>query len=476
MTVSWTPRLGRPSESDPRLGTLHEQILEALRRDISSGELPPGARLPTHRELAHTLGIGIGTVTKAYGEAERAGLVTSRVGRGSFVAGPEPEGRQGPHGEVLIDLTMNLQALGPAASRLGESLARLRRRTDLEDHVGLPPQAGFAWQRRAFAEWLASAVRYEGLDWRRLIICAGAQQAMALALDEIARPGDTILAEGATFHGMKVLAAYRGHPLLGLPMDREGLSPEALDRAAAECGARILYVQPTLQNPTARSMSRARREAVAAIVRRRGLFVIEGDVYGPLAHAGWGSDESRALVPLASLVPERVFYVGGLSKALAPGLRVGFLVAPDAARFERLCLAMRAVSYAAPAFGPLIAAQWVGDGTAETILAEVSREAASRIALATAILGERLETPSAPTSLHAWLPLGELEAERLVGSALRQGVVLASPSLLTISRQEASGLRLCLGAPAERTRLDRALRIIASILGNEVEAPVASVI
>jgi len=151
-------------------------------------------------------------------------------------------------------------------------------------------------------------------------------------------------------------------------------------------------------------------------------------------------------------------------------------VAPDAARFERLCLAMRAVSYAAPAFGPLIAAQWVGDGTAETILAEVSREAASRIALATAILGERLETPSAPTSLHAWVPLGELEAERLVGSALRQGVVLASPSLLTISRQEASGLRLCLGAPAERTRLDRALRIIASILGNEVEAPVASVI
>ncbi|SEC56081.1 transcriptional regulator, GntR family [Rhizobiales bacterium GAS188] len=471
MTEIWTPRL------DPHRGTLHEQILEALRREIGSGELPPGARMPTHRHLAQSLGIGIGTVTKAYAQAERTGLLTSRVGRGTFVAGLPDERAPRRHGEGPIELTMNLQALAPSASRLAETLARLRRRPDLGDYVGLAPQPGFDWQRQAFAEWLGRAARYEGVDWRRLLICTGAQQAMALALDEIGRRGDTILTEAATFHGMKVLAEYRGYSLLGLPMDREGLLPEALERAAAETSARILYVQPTLQNPTARSMSRARREAIADIARRRELWIIEGDLYAPLAHAGWGSDAAAsALLPLASLAPERVFYVSSVSKALAPGLRVGLLVAPDMARFDRLCLAMRAVCYSASTFGPLIAAQWVTDGTAEMILGEVTREAASRVVLAGEILGSALETPSAPTSLHAWLPLGELEAERLAGQALRQGVLLTSPSALAVAGRSVSGLRLCLGAPADRARLDRALRIIASIMANEAEAPSPSVI
>ncbi|MFI4989067.1 MAG: PLP-dependent aminotransferase family protein [Alphaproteobacteria bacterium] len=470
MVAGWTPILAS------RDRTLHEQILAALRHDIESGTLAAGARMPTHRDLAQELGIGVGTVTKAYSEAERLGLLTSRVGRGTFVAGLDAGGLTLGRRDEPIDLTMNLQPLGPSAGRLAETLARLRRRPDIGDHLALAPHAGFEWHRQAAADWLARAAKFDGVDWRRLLICTGAQHAMSLALDAMCRPGDTVLTEAATFHGMRAIAEYRGYAVLGLPMDREGLLPEALDRAAAASGSRVVYLQPTLQNPTARTMSRARREDIVRVARRRELSILEGDVYGPLAWAGLESDPAvPPMVPLASLAPERTYYASSVSKALAPGLRAGFLVAPDAARFERLCAGMRATCYSASTLGPLVAAQWIKDGTAEEILGDVTRETAKRTALACRILGAAVEVPSHPTSLHVWLPLTELEAERIAARVLRQGVALTPPSALLVAGEHVAGLRLCLGA-ADLPTLDRALRIVASVMASDSEGPARSVI
>lgn len=471
MSNGWTPTLGSDG------GTLHERILAGLRRDIEAGTLAPGARMPTHRELARDLGIGVGTVTKAYAEAERLGLLTSRVGRGTFVAGPRV-GRSTPsRGNDVIDLTMNLPPLGPSGGRLAETLARLRRRPDISEYVSLTPHAGLDWHRQAAAEWLARSARFDGLDWRKLLICTGAQQAMALALDEICRPGDVVLTEAATFHGLRALAEYRGYSLIGLPMDREGLLPEALDRTAAASGSRVLYVQPTLQNPTARTMSRTRREDIVRIARGRDLWILEGDIYAPLAWAsGHISPTAPSLAPLASLAPERTFYASSVSKALAPGLRTGFLVTPGGARFDRICSAMRASCYSVCALGPLVTAQWIKDGTADEILGEVAREAAGRTALARRILGGALEEPSFPASLHVWLPMTELAAERIAGQVLRQGVALTPPSALLVAREYNAGLRLCLSACPHLPTLDRALRIVASVMATDPEGPSQSVI
>jgi DNA-binding transcriptional MocR family regulator len=449
---TWTPDLGTDGK------TLCVQVVEAVRRDIVSGALEPGVRMPTQRDLARDLGIGIGTVTRAYGEAERLGLLCGRVGRGTFVAGGIASAA------TSIDLSMNMPSLAPAAGRLAEALARLRR-TDLAEQVGLAPHAGLDRHRQAAADWLARAARFENADWRRLLICVGAQQAMSLALDEICRPGDSIMVEAATFHGLRAIAAHRGYALTGLPMDRDGLCPEALDRAAAETGSRVVYVQPTLQNPTARSMSRARREDIVRVARRHQLWILEGDIYAALAGAGGGP--APDLPPLASLAPERTFYASSVSKTLAPGLRCGFLVAPDPQHFERLLGAMRATCFSPCTLGAMVAAQWIADGTADTILAEVAREAAGRTALACGILGARLERPSFPASLHAWLPAGELEAERIAGRARDQGVTLTPPSALLVDGAHVSGLRLCLNAPPDRRELERALHGVAAALTQD---------
>lgn len=463
MTSEWRPLL------DQAGGTLHDRLLDALRRDIEEGTLVAGARMPAHRELARRMGIAIGTVTKAYAEAERLGLIASHVGRGTFVAGsPVASSDSAYEGVGPIDLTMNLPPLGPSAGRLSETLARLRRRPDIERYAQFAPHAGMEEHRRAAASWLAGKAGLAGADWRRLMVTAGAQQAMALAIDVLCRANDTILVEAVSFHGMQVLADLRGHRLAGVGMDGEGMIPDALGQRAAETRARLVYVQPSLQNPTARTMSLARRENIVRVARRHNLTILESAVYAPLANDG--------LPSLASLAPERTLHVASVSKALAPGLRAGYLTMPDDETYEEACRVMRAVCYAPCAFGPLIAAQWMQDGTADLVLGEIAGEATRRTTLARRVLGPAMEEPGSPASLHVWLPTeNRMEAERLATRALRLGVALTPPAAPLPGDEAPPGLRLCLGAPS-LPALDQALHIVAESLAPMAERPARSMV
>ncbi|MGH2550893.1 MAG: PLP-dependent aminotransferase family protein, partial [Thermomicrobiales bacterium] len=308
------------------------------------------------------------------------------------------------------------------------------------------------------------------VDWRRLMITFGAQHGMSLALDAICRPGETILTDAVTFHGASAIADNRGFKLVGLAFDEEGIVPEALEDAVVRTGARVVYVQPTLQNPTAHTMSLARREAIVRIARRHDLWLLECDVYSPLARAGSAArGEAIEIVPIAALAPERTLYVASVSKWFGAGLRVGYLVAPNDALFDRFCLGMRASVYSAGTLGPLVASEWIQNGRADDILSEVAVEAERRSAFALRELGPIAETPSHPASLHIWLPMSELAAERAAGRLLRQGVIVTPPSSFTIAGNLAAGLRLCLGAVPDQATLERALTIVSSALSAENE-------
>jgi DNA-binding transcriptional MocR family regulator len=243
-------------------------------------------------------------------------------------------------------------------------------------------------------------------------------------------------------------------------MDAEGLRPDALEEAILATGARVLAVLPTLQNPTGRIMSRSRRDAIVAIARKHDLILVEDDIYGAYAQ--------DAPPPFAMLAPQRTFYVSGVSKTLAPGLRAGFIVAPAAEQFERLLDAVRVMTYAPPAFGGLIATQWIEDGTADTILAEVRDEAAARLVMARQLLGAAIETPRSDLAPHVWLPMSELEAERLAGRALRGGAEVTPPSAPVVEPGHECGVRVCLGAVPDRETLRRGLEIVAGALSSEV--------
>jgi DNA-binding transcriptional MocR family regulator len=444
--TTWTPTL---AETD---APLYERLIGALAADVEAGALPPGARLPPHRDLAFRLGLSIGTVTRAYAEAERRGLIRGHVGRGSFVA-ERPDPVTLPAGP--IDLARNLPPLEPTARRYPAALAAAARRSDLSVLLDYPPPGGWPEQRRAGAKWLTRSANFEGLSQERVICCAGAQQGVAVALAAACRPGDAVIAEAASFSGIKTLAAHMGYRLVPAQMDGQGLTPGGLERAARSSGAKAVYVLP-VQNPTARVMGAERRRDIAATARRLGLMLVEDDLYAAYA-------APLGYPPLAALAPDNVIYVGGLSKSLAPGLRTGFVVAPPA--LNQACLdALRAIAFTAPTLTGLIASQWIESGEAFEIFAEVKAEIAERTALARRRLGAALEAGALAASPHLWLPMDELGAERLAGQLLRDGVEVTPPRSPFLEGVAVSGLRLCLGGARDMAELDRALTVIGAAL------------
>ena len=446
MSTFWTPSL------TPGTEPLYEKIVVGLEGDMRSGVLVPGVRLPPQRDLAFALKVSTGTVTRAYVEAERRGLIHGHVGRGTFVSDLHVRGASAEESaDRTIDLSVNIIPHGAAARRLASST---KRRADLAECLAYAPPLGAEAHRRSATTWLDRTANFAP-PWSRIAVTGGAQHAMALAFNELIRPSDTVLCEVATFSGVKSLSEHLGFCLQGVAMDEEGLEPEALSKAIKTSGAKVLYAMPTVQNPTGRTMSRRRRGEVAEVLKRTGVWLIEDDNYAifrPRSHA--------TLSPLAEALPEQSFYIGGASKSLAPGLRTGFLVCPPAST-DAIARAIRATVYAPSTLGPELFSRWVDDGSAFTIVDEVVQEIHTRGALARDTLGLPASTPEAP---HVWLAMSELDAERTFSRALRAGVAVTPGDAPTVSGDPVCGLRVCLGAPASTGLLEVGLRRLASAL------------
>ena len=449
MPIAWTPLLADGPAA------LYDKILSALERDIRSGQLAGGVRLPPQRELAFALGVSVGTVTKAYVEAELRGLVEGQVGRGTFVAhGLGPRAADEVESSLAVDLSINNIPLQLAAKRMAESLSSAKGRADYLDILACAPAMGFVEHRLACATWLGRIAGLE-VDASRVIMGHGAQHAMSLVLGHLAAPGDTVLCEAATYFGLKALAEHGRFSLRGVGLDEQGLRPDALERAARQTGAKVLFAMPTAQNPTGRTMSQQRRRDIAEVARRCDLWVIEDDVYGLF----WPG--MTPPTPLAALIPERVFYLSGVSKALAPGLRTGFTLCPTGDHFQALVRTLQATMRTGSSYGDLFFTQWVEDGSAFEIALAVRQEIAERVVLARDIL----DLPPSPSQApHIWLELSELQSERLVSRAARAGVLLTPADASIVAGDPICGVRVCLGGPSTRDHLTVGLRRLASAM------------
>ncbi len=215
-------------------------------------------------------------------------------------------------------------------------------------------------------------------------MCSGGQHAMEVALTALTRPGDTVLAESLTYPGLKVLANRLHLRLHGVAMDEQGLQPDALE-AACRGGAKVLFCLPNLQNPTGAVMPEERRRRIATVVRKHALTVVEDDAYGLLL--------DRRPPPLCTLVPEPGWFIGGVSKLLAPGLRIGYLAAPADTGTERLAEEAGLAVRMTPPLMAEVAARWVHDGTADELVVRRRREAQERLELAREVLAGALPKP-----------------------------------------------------------------------------------
>lgn len=445
--VDWLPKL------EGRHGPKAIAIADAIGEDIASGRLKPGDKLPPHRDLAFRLGVSVGTVTRSYAEAQRRGLVSGQVGSGTYV-GERTSAAQRfalwvKSDDGVIDLSANIAVCDLRQMALDRVLARLRpQQTDpaLLEYQGA---AGMERHRQAGARWITRPGFAP--DPARVVITHGAQQALALVFSTLVRPGATVLCEDLTFPPVKSLASVLGLRLHGVALDQDGLRPDALDEACRSTGATLLYTIPTFQNPTGIVFPEARRRELAEIARRRDIRILEDDVYAHIIDS--------APPPLAAFAPERTWYVDSVSKTLAPGLRVGYLVVPEG-QLDPMLLTMRAMSWMTTPIAAEIATLWMEDGTADELVAWHRRERVARAALAREILGaaaiNRHDSP------HLWLTVPERQrGHELAAELTHRGVRVAEGDAFAVARDAgAHAVRISLNAVTSRDQLARALRVI----------------
>ncbi|MBI1206936.1 MAG: aminotransferase class I/II-fold pyridoxal phosphate-dependent enzyme [Azospirillum sp.] len=459
--TSWLPQI-----SD-REGPRYRAIADALAEDVGHGRLGPGTRLPTHRDLAYQLGVTVGTITRAYAEAERRGLVGGEVGRGTFVRGaPEKAPAtepfwQPPSEPSVINLAVCLPHSPGVEQAIASAVASLAESGRLGNLLGYSPHGGLPAHRAAGAQWLARQHRAIGAP-EQIVVTLGAQNAMAVAFAAIARAGDTIVTERLTYHGMKAVASTLGLQLEGVAIDEHGLIPEHFEQVCRRSAPRALYTVPTLHNPTAAISPVERRAEIVEIARHYDVTIVEDDVFGFLA--------PNAPPPIQTMAPDITVYLTSLSKSIAAGLRVGYLLAPLSV-IPRVEAAMRALQYSAPPLLAELASRWILDGSADRFAQTQRTEALARQALARDLLPPATVGGDAAAQ-HLWLNLPEpWRREDFVHELRRRGVSVTGADAFVVGRVSAPhAVRLGLCMPRSREELAHGLGIIAATLDTHVGA------
>lgn len=433
-------------------------IAELIAEDIHRGVLSVRDHLPTLRDLARDLGLNYTTVARGYAEARKRGLIDTHVGIGTVVRGsypsvpiragtsaamtmnspPEPE-----QPELLRALEQQGAALFSAAP--GRGLSDLLRYQDF---------GGTHQDREAGVQWLRSHL--PRCEASQVLVAPGIHSVLLAAISMLAQPGQAVCVESLCYPGIKALAAQLGVKLQALPMDEQGLDPEAFEHVCKTMRPRALICNPAIHNPTTATMRRERREAVADVALRYSVPIVEDDAYAKLADAG--------LPTLSSLAPELTYYISGLSKSLGAGLRIAYVHAPTQAQAQRLAGALRATTVMASPLTAALATRWIVSGVAYQLLQAVRSESAARQALAARYLGE-FGLRADPGGFHAWLPVGRDRNPVELASSLRsQGVPCVASVAFSTDGDPPSAMRLCLGGNFSRGDVQQSLRLVAMTL------------
>ncbi len=475
---------------------LSHQIYRELRRAIAGGHLPGGARLPSTRELARQLGVARFTVDEAYARLAAEGYVAGRRGSGTYVA-DHVQLRDAKNGEGRASRSAE-RRLSAWARRLPatpDELLPPRVEGDaIRFMTGMPALEAFPWTvwqrllgrearnqsltarfysdpaglpslREAIAAYLA---RSRGLRCTadQVVITSGVQQAMDVTTRLLVDPGDLAAIEDPSYRRVRKLLVAAGATVVPLPVDANGLDPDALPRGGTP--PKLVYTTPSHQYPTGAILPLDRRLELLAWSDATGAVIVEDDYDGELRY------DARPLPALAGLArerhgPDNVIYIGSFSKVLFPALRLGYAVVPrDLVEPYRRVRA--AVDWHPPTLLQATVAAMIGEGHFERHLARMRRLYATRHAVTTSAIGRHLadrasvDHESAPAGLHLLLRIASSRSEaEIVQRAADRGVLVVGASPCYVSPPVEPELLIGFaGTPTERidegiARLARAL-------------------
>ncbi|WP_207476348.1 aminotransferase-like domain-containing protein [Arenibaculum pallidiluteum] len=431
-------------------------VADELAEDIASGRLRPGDRLPPQRDFAYRRGIAPSTAARVYAELVRRGLVSGETGRGTFVrAAPAPAGPiLAEPASAPVDLELNFAVLPGQEAEMARLLASMARPAALGEALLPIGAVGTAAARHATARFLARGGWTP--DPAQILFTGKGRHAIAAAFAALAPPGERVGVEALAYPLVKGIAARLGITLVPIALDGQGLRPDALARAHWQAPLRAVYMQPVLHNPLGIAMPPQRRAEIAAVLGATGLVAVEDAINAFLA------DEA----PLTALAPDRVVLVDSLSKRVAPGMALGFVVPPPAL-VPTVAAAVRSGGWAASGLPLALGVRCMSDGTAERLATAKREDAAARQVLARAEL-QGLQVQADPRAYHLWLELPEpWRAEAYVAAAARRGIAVAPAGAFAMAQGHApNAVRVALSAPGGDV-LATALRVLRRLAESD---------
>ena len=457
---------------------IYREVCRALERSITDGRLTPGVRLPSERQLALALRLSRATVVTAYRELETKGLVRGYVGRGTFVsAAPDATGApfawRGKVAATVLRSTDSIRDLmrdagDPKLISTAAGIPAIEhfptdafRRTldrvltrEARTLWGHTPTEGVPALREAIAQRFASRAE-------SVLVLAGAQQGLDLLARCLIDPGDTVVVDRPGYLGALHVFRAAGARLVGWDVMRHDL--DELEDLLVRYRPKLIYTNPTFENPTGWTMPvRLRREFLALATRMR-VPIIEDDAYRELYLSAPPPPSLHSLDTQSVVI-----HLNSFSKMLAPGLRLGWLSAAPPI-VEQLGLIKGRADPHTQNLGQLVVAGLITEGTFDSHLVGLRAEhRRRRDALAAALqregLADSLQWSAPEGGLYFWCRLkGQLTASALQTHALAESVAFVRGAAFYVDHAGDAELRLCFSSlPTSRAnetaqRLARAL-------------------
>jgi DNA-binding transcriptional MocR family regulator len=426
-------------------GPKYQAVADALADAVDRGILRPGDRLPPQRVLASRLGFDLTTITKAYDQARRNGLIDARGRAGSFILERPRASVPAAH---LVDTGMNCPPLA-AGGLLQQAMGRAFQEVMADaDACSLQYQRpGGAPDVRAAGAKLLDRIGLRSAP-DQVVVTAGGQNALHAVLRAVARPRDRIACAQFVYPGFRALAQQLSLELVPLAE----MSGDALTAACDEGPIRAVYIVPTNNNPTTETVPAAERAGIAEAARRADIQILEDDAYGLLP--------DERLPPIASFAPERSWYVLSTSKIISPALRVAFARAPSVVQALRLAADVHETAVMAPPVNAAMVGKWLGDGTFDRLVSATREESAAIQKIARSLLGHS-NYASHPQGYHLWLSLPEqVRAGDLSAALNAEGIGSVPSDRFAVGQSGVQALRISLGGQHDRSRLSAALRVL----------------
>jgi DNA-binding transcriptional MocR family regulator len=461
--TNWLPDLHEGS------GPLYLRLANRIEDDIASGALAHGTKLPPQRNLAFDIGVTIGTVGRAYALVRERGLVSGEVGRGTYVLGHEAPGADVPPAwpsptpiaRNTMQLSGKLRMDSTAAPDVDQAAAIEQLVAQI---VREHPNEIATYTRTWPASWMEAGSRWlSNGAWTpepsSIVPTLGGHSAILAVIAAVTTPGDKVAFEQLSYSSIARSASLIGRRCVTIDSGNGLIDPGSFERLCAQQHPKIVFLMPSIHNPTLTIMSEAERHEIVAIARNYNVWLIEDNIYGNLL--------DNVPPSLAQLAPERTFHVGSLSKTVAAGVRGGWVSCP-AHLAPRVMTSHKMVTGGMPFMLADLAAKLVISGGAAVIRAKVRAEIAVREALAREHFAG-LDFASHPNIPFLWMKLPEpWLSGNFKKAGEHEGVLIDDEDEFKTGRSEHAfhRIRIAFSVPKTRPEVEDGLVAIRRLLDS----------